>query len=155
MTGIPGENNPESGDVGGQEQFRQPLQEELKSSLEWLEHAAQAAGDLARLAMLELRLAAGDSGRLVVLGLMIFPLLLLGWIGVSALLSWSVFVWLGSVALAIGMFIGVQLVALGIIAIYWRKYARSLSFPITSRRVQALKEQVHESQKAAATNTPT
>ncbi|WP_185267728.1 hypothetical protein [Halopseudomonas xiamenensis] len=148
MTGIPGENTPESGDVGGQEQRRQPLTAELKSSLEWLEHAALAGGDLVRLAGLELRLAAGDSGRLVVLGLVMLPIALLAWIGLSVLLAWLVFAWLGSQALAIGTFIVVQVVALGIMAAYCKKFAKSLSFPATNRQLKALKEQVNGTQDA-------
>ncbi len=153
MTGIPGESNTDSGDAGGQEQVRQPLQEEFQASLEWLAHAVQASSDLSRLALLELRLAAGDSGRLVVLCLLMILLCLLAWIGLSVLLAWSAFAWADSVALAIGVFTGVQVVILGIMAMYWRKYARSLSFPVTNRRLQALKEQIHGPQKAATTDT--
>lgn len=148
MSGIPGESTPESGDVGGQEQRRQPLSGELKSSLEWLEHAALAGGDLFRLAGLELRLAAGDSGRLLALGLAMVPIALLAWIGLSVLLGWLIFAWLGSEALAIVTFIIVQLVAMGVMAAYCRKFARSLSFPATKRQLKALKEEFHGSQDA-------
>lgn len=153
MTGIPGEDNPGSGDVGGQEQVRQPLQEELKASLEWLAQAAQATGDLSRLALLELRLAVGDSGRLVILSLVMIPVFLLAWTGLSVLLAWSAFAWLGSVALAIGVFTGLQVVILGVLLMYWRKYARSLSLPVTSKRLQAIREQAHGAQKTTATDT--
>lgn len=155
MTGIPGENNPESGDAGGQEQVHQPLQEELKSSLAWLEHAALVAADLARLGLLELRLAAGDSGRLVVLGLAMIPILLLAWIGVSVLVGWSLFVWINSVALAIAGFIAVQLITLGIMALLIKKYVRSLSFPVTNQRLRALKEQANGSEEATKADSGT
>lgn len=148
MTGIPGENRPESGDAGGQEQARQPLKDELKSSLAWLEHAALAGGDLVRLAALELRLAAADSGKLVVLGLAMVPLLLLAWIGLSVLLGWLVLAWSGSVAWGIVVFIGVQLVAMAILAINCKKYAKSLSFPATSRQLKTLKEEASGTQEA-------
>ena len=148
MTGVPGENTPESGDVGGQQQPQQPLLNELKSSFEWLEHAALAGGDLVRLIGLELRLAAGDSVRLVVLGVAMVPLALLAWIGLSVLAAWLVLVWLGSETLAIVTFIAVQLLAIGVMAFYCRKFAKSLSFPATNRQIKALKEQVHGSQGA-------
>ncbi|SDS75268.1 hypothetical protein SAMN05216198_2690 [Halopseudomonas litoralis] len=141
MTGIPGENNPESGDVGGHEQARQPLKDELKSSLAWLEHAALAGGDLVRLVGLELRLAIADSGKLAVLGLAMVPLLLLAWIGLSVLLGWLAFAWSGSVALSIVVFIVVQLATLGVMAALCKKYAKSLSFPATKRQLQTLKEE--------------
>ncbi|MFA5677296.1 MAG: hypothetical protein WC953_02655 [Pseudomonas sp.] len=152
MTGIPGESTPESGDAGGQEQRQQSLSGELKSSLEWLEHAALAGADLVRLAGLELRLAAGDSGRLLALGLAMVPLALLAWIGLSVLLGWLVFIWLGSEALAIVTFIVVQLVAMGVIAAYCRTFAKSLSFPATSRQLKALKEQIHGAQGTGKTD---
>ncbi|WGK61151.1 hypothetical protein QAO71_13985 [Halopseudomonas sp. SMJS2] len=155
MTGTPGENRPESGDAGGQEQPRQPLKDELKSSLAWLEHAALAGGDLVRLAALELRLAAADSGKLVGLALAMVPLLLLAWIGLSVLLGWLVFAWSGSVAWGIVMFIIVQLVALGIMAINCKKYSKSLSFPATSRQLKTLKEEASGPQEADKSDSRT
>lgn len=153
MTGVPGDNTPESGDAGGQQQEQQPLLGELKSSLEWLEHAALAGGDLVRLAGLELKLAAGDSGRLLVLGLAMIPLVLLAWIGLSVLLAWLVFAWLGSVALAIVTFIVVQVITIGIMLACCKTFAKSLSFPATSRHWQALKEQTHGTQGTGKTDS--
>ncbi len=155
MTGTPGENRPESGDAGGQEQPRQPLKDELKSSLAWLEHAALAGGDLVRLAALELRLAAADSGKLVGLALAMVPLLLLAWIGLSVLLGWLVFAWSGSVDWGIVMFIIVQLAALGIMAINCKKYSKSLSFPATSRQLKTLKEEASGPQEADKSDSRT
>ena len=146
MTGIPGNSTPESGDAGGQQQEQQPLLGELKSSLEWLEHAALVGGDLVRLAGLELRLAAGDSGRLLALGLAMIPLALLAWIGFSVLLAWLVFAWLGSVALALVAFVIVQVITIGVMLAYCKTFSRSLSFPATSRHWNALKEQSHGTQ---------
>lgn len=153
MTDIPGESTPESGDAGGQQQEQQPLLGELKSSLEWLEHAALAGGDLVRLAGLELRLAAGDSGRLLALGLAMIPLALLAWIGLSVLLAWLVFAWLGSVALAIVTFIVVQGITIAIMLAYCKKFAKSLSFPATSRHWKTLKEQSNGTQGTAGADT--
>lgn len=153
MSGVPGDNSPESGDVGGQPQTQQNLLGELKSSLEWFQHAALAGGDLLRLAGLELRLAAGDSGRLLVLGLAMVPLALLAWIGLSVLLAWLIYAWLTSTALAIATFILVQLVAMGVMAAYCRKFAKSLKFPATSRQLQSLKEQVNGTQEAGKTDS--
>lgn len=153
MTGIPGENTPESGDAGGQQQAQQPLLDELKSSFEWLEHAALAGGDLVRLAGLELRLAAGDTGRLLALGVAMIPLALLAWIGLSVLLAWLVFAWLGSEALAIVTFIVVQVITIAVMLAYCKKFAKSLSFPATSRHWNALKEQAHGTQGTGKTDS--
>ena len=153
MTAVPGENSPESGDAGGQEQVRQPLKDELKSSLAWLEHAALAGGDLVRLAALELRLAAADSGKLAVLGLAMVPLLLLAWKGLSVLLAWGVYAWLGSVALGIAAFILLQVVALGILAAKCKEYAKSLKCPATSRQLKTLKEESSGTQEAAKSDS--
>lgn len=147
MTDTPGNNTPEGSD-GEEHQPQHPLLNELKASLEWLEHAALAGGDLVRLAGLELRLAAGDSVRLLALGLAIVPLALLAWIGLSVLAAWLVFAALGSETLAIVTFIFVQLGAMGVMAAYCKKFAKSLSFPATSRHLKALKEQVHGTQDA-------
>src|SRR5690606_39051812 len=88
-----GGRRPESGDVGGQPRQPQPALDELKSSAQWLEHAALVGGDLVRLAGMELRLAAGDSGRMLLLALAMIPVAILAWTGLSVLLAWLVFIW--------------------------------------------------------------
>ena len=128
MTGIPGDHTPESGDAGGQQQAQQPVLGELKSSLEWLEHAALAGGDLIRLAGLELRLAAGDSGRLLALGLAMirwrcwrgsaFPCCWPGWYSPG----WGQ-------ALAIVTFIVVQVITIGIMLVTAKNLPGACLFP--------------------------
>src|SRR5690606_41666494 len=95
---VPGDAVPESGDVGGQPRQSQPVLDELKSSAQWLEHAALVGGALVRLAGMELRLAAGDSGRMLLLALTMIPVAILAWTGLAVLLAWLVFTGLGSVA---------------------------------------------------------
>lgn len=156
MTAEPGNNSPEGGAAGEQaQQPERPLLAELKATQTWLEQAALAGGALVRLAGLELRLAAGDAGRLLVLGLAMLPLVLLAWIGLSVLLAWLAFIWLGSAALAIATFIAVQLVTLAIMAALARKFARSLSLPATRRQLNALKEQVNGTQDTGKADSHT
>src|SRR5690606_9692920 len=97
MSTVPGDGVPERGDVGGQPRQLQPALDELKSSAQWLEHAALVGGDLVRLAGMELRLAAGDSGRMLLLALAMIPVAILAWTGLSVLLASLVFIWLESV----------------------------------------------------------
>ena len=105
MSAVPGDGVPESGDVGGQPRQAQPALDELKSSAQWLEHAVLVGGDLIRLAGMELRLAAGDSGRMLLLALAMIPVAILAWTGLSVLLAWLVFIWLESVGWGIVGFI--------------------------------------------------
>ena len=153
MSAVPGDGVPESGDIGGQPRQPQPALDELKSSAQWLEHAALVGGDLVRLAGMELRLAAGDSGRMLLLALAMIPVAILAWTGLSVLLAWLVFIWLESVAWGIVGFIALQLVMLGAVAAYCRKLSASLRFPATRRQLNALKEQIHGTQDTAETDS--
>src|SRR5690554_8089431 len=98
---------------------------------------------------MELRLAAGDSGRMLLLALAMIPVAILAWTGLSVLLAWLVFTWLGSVAWGLAGFIALQLLMLGIVAAYCRKLSASLRFPATRRQLDALKEQIHGTQDTA------
>jgi len=117
-------------------------QDELKAWVELLQQAVAAGATLSQLAMLELRLALADGGRLVALGLVMLPLALLAWLGLSVLIGWCVFQWAASVALGIGAFLAVQLVTLGILGAACARYRKSLSLPATRRHLRQFMESV-------------
>ncbi|MFA5495526.1 MAG: hypothetical protein WC247_12170 [Porticoccaceae bacterium] len=126
-----------SADVGGD-----PVAggDELKAWLEWLEQAVAAGGTLSRLAALELRLAVASSGRLLVLALVILPLVVFAWLGLSVLLGWLAFQYSLSVSVGLGTFLGVQLAALAALGWGCLRYRRRLSLPATRRHLQAFRE---------------
>lgn len=117
-------------------------QDELKAWVELLQQAVAAGATLSQLAMLELRLALADGGRLVALGLVMLPLALLAWLGLSVLIGWCVFQWAASVTLGIGAFLAVQLVTLGILGAACARYRKSLSLPATRRHLRQFMESV-------------
>ena len=117
-------------------------QDELKAWVELLQQAVAAGATLSQLAMLELRLALADGGRLVALGLVMLPLALLAWLGLSVLIGWCVFQCAVSVALGIGAFLAVQLVTLGILGAACARYRKSLALPATRRHVRQFMESV-------------
>ena len=114
--------------------------EELKAWVELLQQAVAAGATLSQLALLELRLAIADGGRLIVLGLLMLPLTLLAWSGVSVLAAWSAFSLSGSVALGICTFVAVQVITLSVMAVACVRYRKSLSLPGTRRHVRQFME---------------
>lgn len=114
--------------------------DELKAWLGWVEQAVAAGGTLSRLAVLELRLAVASSGRLVLLGLIILPLVVFAWLGLSILLGWLAYQYGQSVTVGLGTFLGVQLAAL--VALGWgcRRYRKRMSMSATRRHLQAFRE---------------
>ncbi|MBL4832755.1 MAG: hypothetical protein JKY26_02180 [Pseudomonas sp.] len=137
MSEIPGETNLHSGDPG-----RGPEAEEneLQAWLEWFKHAGAAGADLAKLARMELSLALGDTKRIVLLGLLAIPLAVLTWLGLSVLIAWLCYIPTQSVSAAIGMFIGVQVVPLLLIAMSVKRYRKSWAFAATREHLKAFKE---------------
>lgn len=113
---------------------------ELKAWLDLLQQAAAAGSALSKLAMLELRLALADGRRLILLTLLILPLLVLAWMGLSVLLGWLAYQYSQSVTLGLGMFLAVQLITLATLLAVCRRYRKSLSLPVTRRHLQSYLE---------------
>ena len=134
MSEIPGETRP------GDERSSPDAQEEMKGWLEWAQHAAVTGKDFAALAWMEIRLAMSDTGRMVVLGLVMIPLAMLAWIGLSVLIAWAVYVPTESVALGLVGFMAVQVIPMAIMGLMIKKYSKSLALPATKRHIQAFKE---------------
>ena len=137
MSETPGETHLDSGDPG-----RNPDtgQDEIQAWAEWLKHAASAGSDLAKLAAMELRLALGDTKRIILLALVAVPLLLLTWIGFSVMVAWLVYLPTQLVVAAIAAFLVVQLIPLALIWWSIKRYGKSWSFTATREHVKAFKE---------------
>lgn len=118
------------------------LRDELKAALDWLRQLSAAGSAYSRLFALELRLALGDSGRLLVLGLLMVPVALLAWVGLGVLLAWLVYHYSQSVGFALGAFFLLQVVVLAALALACRRYSKSLSLPATRRHLNALLAEV-------------
>jgi len=137
MNDTPGGANPQSADVAP----NQPADlDELRAWLDWLREASDAGGAVLKLALLELRLALGDGRRLVLLGLLMLPVVMLAWFSFSVLLAWLAYQYGQSVTFGLCAFLAAQLVALGAMWQLRLKYRKSLSLPATRRHLNAFVE---------------
>lgn len=108
---------------------------------EWMELGKQAgstAGTFGRLLSAELKLASGDLGRLIAVGLALLSLGSIAWLGLSVLLSWLAFQQLESVTLALLVFLGIQVLVILLLVKAANTFKRSLSLPATKRNFRAL-----------------
>ena len=115
----------------------EPL-DELQIWNRWLQQAAANGSDLFQLLQLELRLAVSDSSRLLVLALLFIPLLMLAWVGFSALLAWLVYLLNMSVTQGLLAFFIIQI--LGLVGVFtgWQHYKKSLTLPLTRQHISQL-----------------
>lgn len=113
---------------------------------QWVLQFAAAGDALSKLLVLELRLAAKDTGRLIAGRLAMVPLALLAWLGVSALAAWLAFQSTLSVTWAILAFILTQLAGLVALHLACNRWRKSLALPATRRQLRALKGEGDESQ---------
>ncbi|MFV0276328.1 MAG: hypothetical protein ACK5HY_03975 [Parahaliea sp.] len=109
-----------------------------QSLLELFQLLADTGADLGQLTLLELRLAAQNLGRMVVLALLFLPLALLIWLGFSLLPALALYQASGSLVQAAAVFLFIQLAALGLLCLLWLRYRRSLRLPRTREQVKAL-----------------
>lgn len=116
------------------------LEEELRGWLELAVEAFETGNQFSRLALLELKLAAGDSARLLILALAAVPLVILAWLGLSVLLAWLAYSTLGSIPLGLACFTLIQVLALLVMGLAAKRYARSLALPATRRQWRAMME---------------
>lgn len=103
----------------------------------WLTQAAEAGTRFAELAALEIRLAVGDSGRLLLLVIVALPVAMLAWLGFCVLTAWLVAHYSASVAWGLGAFLGIQLATLCVVLALWQRYKRSLKLPLTRQYLHA------------------
>ncbi len=105
---------------------------------ELLNLTADMGTDLGHLLLLELRLALSSAGRIVILALVCLPLLFLAWLGLSTLPAVLLYQWSGSAALAVFLFLMIQVLALGLAGAALARYSRALSLPNTRRQLRNL-----------------
>lgn len=110
--------------------------DELQLWADWLQQSAVIGANIFQLLLLELRLAIADSKRLLVLALLFIPMLILTWIGFTALLAWLVYLLNTSITQSLLAFFISQM--LGLLGIYmsWTYYKKSLSLPLTRQHIQ-------------------
>ncbi|WP_339671164.1 hypothetical protein [Dasania marina] len=102
----------------------------------WLQQSAAMGSELLQLLQLELRLAIKDSKRLFVLALLFVPLLILAWLGFTVLLAWLVYLVNASMTQGLLTFLALQIAGLGIIAMAWQHYKKSLRLPLTTQQLR-------------------
>lgn len=108
---------------------------------EWMELGKQAgatAGTFGKLLGAELKLAGGDLGRLIAVGLVLLSLGSIAWLGLSVLVSWLAYQQLESVTLALLVFLAIQVVMILFLIKAANTFKRSLSLPATKRNFRAL-----------------
>lgn len=116
------------------------LEAELRGWLALVEQTLAAGNQFSRLLALELKLAAGDAGRLLGIVLAAVPVVILAWLGFSALLGWFAYTAGQSVAWGLAGFTLVQILALCTMGLAARRYSRSLALPATRRQWRAMRE---------------
>lgn len=114
------------------------VQREAEAWLAMGQQALGVGGKFSRLLQVELQLAAADGARLVLLGLLMVPLALLAWVGLSVLLAWLVYDATAHVALGLVGFLGLQLLAMLGLLLLARRYRESLRFPASRRQWRAM-----------------
>ncbi|MBM69107.1 MAG: hypothetical protein CME43_06475 [Haliea sp.] len=117
---------------------RTGVEAELRNWQKFLEQAVEAGNQFSRLVALELKLAAGDAGRLILVVLAIVPLVILAWLGLTLLLAWQAYASTQSVALGLAVFTLLQLLTLGWLWTAARRYARTLALPVTRRQLRTM-----------------
>lgn len=114
-----------------------------------LRQLANAGGLLSTLALAELRLAAGDLRRAVLVSLLILPVLLLAWLGTAALLCWAAFTLSGSAVAALAVFVVLQLLALVWLRSLLAAYRRNLTLPATRQQLKLILEDLQGASRRA------
>jgi len=122
--------------VGGQ------AQDELNAWLAWLRQLGALAGALATLATAEIRLAGGDLRRIFLLSLLIFPMVIITWLGLSVFVSWLVYSQSGMPGAGLFTFFAIQAGATCYMGYLFKKYRRSLTLPMTRRYLDEIVEDI-------------
>jgi len=113
----------------------------------WLRQVTVAGSELANLFRLELQLTLGDARRLVMVGIVLLPMLILCWIALGVLVSWLAYSFTASVTLALTVFFLLQMAAVGFLISQAVKFKRQMGF----RRTKA---HAHQLMQGAKGETP-
>jgi len=117
-------------------------QDELSAWRAWLKQLGALAGALSTLATAEIRLAGGDLRRLVLLSLLLFPMVIFTWLGLSVFVSWLVYSQSGMPGAGLFTFFAGQAGATAYMWFLFKKYRRSLTLPMTRRYLDEIVEDI-------------
>lgn len=113
---------------------------DLDATLTWLRDISELGAILSRLAIAEIRLAASDMRRCLVLALLALPLMLLAWIGLCVLISWFAYSLSGYPSAGFVTFFLLQVATLLVIKGLLSKYRKSFGLPETRNQLKGLFE---------------
>lgn len=117
-------------------------QDELNAWLAWLRQLGALGSALAALASAEIRLAGTDLRRLLLLSLLILPMVIFTWLGLSIFVSWLVFTLSGMAGAGLFAFFAIQACATLYMGLLLKKYRRSLTLPMTRRYLDQIVEDI-------------
>lgn len=115
-----------------------PDTSEAEALIAWGKGMVAMFGALSRLASAELQLALGDLKRLLAVGILVIPVSVFAWLGVSILIGWWCYVASGSVTAGLLGFIGVQALVIAVVAVLLRRFVASMRLPHTRAQWQAM-----------------
>lgn len=115
-----------------------PEPSELETLISWGQGMVAMLGALSRLAGAELQLALGDLKRLLAIGVLVIPVSVFAWLGVSALIGWWCYVASGSVSVGLLGFIASQGLVMAAAMIMLRRFSASIRLPHTRAQWRAL-----------------
>ncbi len=115
-------------------------QDELHAWLTWLKQLGALGGALSTLATAEIRLAAGDLHRLLLVSLLLLPMFIITWLGLSMLVSWLVFTQSTIAGAGLFTFFVMQAGATLYMWTLFKKYRRSLTLPMTRQYLDEIVE---------------
>ncbi|TVP90939.1 MAG: hypothetical protein EA348_05015 [Pseudomonadaceae bacterium] len=136
MSVPPGQLPPDADEAPPSEQPA-GVEQELSAWLAWIQQAAEAGGTFAQLLQTEVRLALRSARQLLLLGMLMLPLLLMAWLGMSSAVGWLAFTSSGSVLLGLLAFTAVQLVVLVLLGRKAKILRRRLRLPATKQQIES------------------
>ncbi len=113
------------------------VERELNAWFTWAQQAAAAGGTFAQLFRTEVRLAVRSARQMLLLGLLMLPLLLFAWLGISTALGWSVYSFSDSVLLGLLAFTTLQLLVLAMLGRKAKTLSGRMRLPATRQQLES------------------
>jgi len=126
----------------GEQKFSGKTQDELNAWLAWLQQLTALGTALSALASAEIRLAGGDLRRLLLIVLLLFPVIIFTWLGLSVCISWFVYSVSGFAGAGFFAFFVLQASAAVYIRVLIKRYRRSLTMPMTRKYLAEILEDI-------------
>ena len=127
-----------------------PEPSELEALITWGQGLAAMLAALSRLAGAELRLALGDLKRLLAIGVLVIPVSVFAWLGLSVLIGWWCYVGSGSVSLGLAGFIAMQVLVILVARMMLRRFTASIALSHTRAQWHALMQDFTASNAASS-----